>query len=391
MPTPKPSRNSRCTCGSGKLYRKCCRPKPLPKGLIEKVRKIFTDRENDEKQFISDFGHIRPPMGLKHQGSALVVIGGSIYKQTRPGEYTFLHAIHDHALEFFGTSMLEAEEQKPFEQRHPALQWMELFVANSNRPRTADDAGGRIGAGAAWHRLAYDLYTIRDNAKLEAAMKVRLLDPARFQGARHELYVAALCVAAGFELQFEDESDGSKTHPEFVGTDKFTKTQIAVEAKSRHRKGVKGFAGGKYETPGATVGIRSLVTDAFKKVTDLPLYVFVDVNLPPGPEAERKRWLAEIEQTMSDLGQEGYDDPSPANAIFFNNDPSHYMLEQQIGGEESCLWFKPFFADQPKTPHPSDDVFDRLVKAHDQRISAPADFPKFSNPQWKDEEARKKR
>lgn len=382
MQNPKPSKNSRCTCGSGKLFRKCCRPKPLPKGFIDKVRKIFGDRANEEKQFIEDFGHVRPPMGLKTQDTAYIAIGGTIYKQSRPGNYTYLHAIHDHALEFFGIPMLEAEEQKPFEQRHPALQWMALAVANANRLRTPTDIGGGIGAGAAWHRLAYDLYTIRDNAKLEAEMKTRLLDSTRFQGARHELYVAALCVAAGFELQFEDESDSSKTHPEFIGTDKFSSTQIAVEAKSRHRRGVKGFKNGKDEIPGATVGIRSLVTDAFKKVTDLPLYVFVDVNLPPADKIERKRWLAEIDQTMSDLGQEGYNDPCPSNAIFFNNDPSHYMPEQQVGGEESCIWFKPFHADKPKTPHPGGEVFDRLVKAHDQRISAPQDFPRFRNPQW---------
>lgn len=382
MAKSKPSKNSRCICGSGKLYRKCCRSKQLPKGFIEKVRKIFGDRGNEEKQFIEDFGHVRPPMGLKTQGTAFVAIGGTIYKQSRPGNYTYLHAIHDHALKFFGTPMLEEEEKKPFEHRHPALKWMELSVTHTNRPKTSTAAVGGIGAGAAWHRLAYDLYTIRDNAKLEAEMKIRLLDPTRFQAARHELYVAALCIAAGFELQFEDESDGNKTHPEFIGTDKFSNAQIAVEAKSRHRKGVKGFPSGKDEAPGTTVGIRGLVTDAFKKSTDLPLYVFVDVNLPPADEAERKRWSAEINQTMGDLGQEGYDDPCPSNAIFFNNDPSHYMLEQQVGEEENCIWFKPFHADKPKTPHPEGDVFERLCKAHNQRISAPKDFPKFRNPQW---------
>lgn len=100
---------------------------------------MFADRDNDEKQFIEKFGHARPPMGLKMDGAALIAIGGSIYKQTRPGSYTFLHAIHDHSLEFFGEQMLEEEERKPLEQRHPALRWMELFVSHSNRPSAPDD------------------------------------------------------------------------------------------------------------------------------------------------------------------------------------------------------------------------------------------------------------
>lgn len=278
--------------------------------------------------------------------------------------------------------MLETEEKKPLEQRHPALQWMELSVAHSNRHRAADEQDFSIGAGAEWHRLAYDLYTIRDNAKLEAEMKRRLLNPIDFQGARFELHVAALCVAAGFDLEFEDESDGSKTHPEFIGTDRFSATKIAVEAKSRHRRGIKGFASGKDEVPGTSVGIRNLVIDAFKKTTDLPLYVFVDVNLPPTDADGLSKWLAEIDQTMVDLESEGYTNPCASNAIFFSNDPSHYMLNDRIGVPESRIWFKPYQADSPKTDHPPTDVFARLLKAHDQRVSSPEDFPSFRNPQW---------
>ena len=377
-----PSKNSRCPCGSGKLFRKCCRPKRPPKGLLAEVRKIFADRENNEIQFIEKFGHARAPMGLKVDGEAFIVIGDSIYKQNRSGIYTFLHVIHDHALEFFGRQMVEAEEEQPLEQRHPALQWMALSVSHSNQQRAHQDQKFSIGAGAEWHRLAYDLYTIRDNVKLEAEMRARLIDPIRFQGARHELHVAALCVAAGFDLKFEDESDGSKTHPEFIGTDRFSTTKIAVEAKSRHRRGLKGFAGRKNEIPGTSVGIRTLVTDAFKKTTDLPLYVFVDVNLPPANIEERNKWFAEINQTMVDLEHEGYTNPCPSNAIFFSNDPSHYMLNERIGAAESNIWFKPYRAGLPKTAHPTTDVFDRLVKAHAQRVSSPEDFPRFRNSQW---------
>ena len=56
--------------------------------------------------------------------------------------------------------------------------------------------------------------------------------------------------------------------------------RVAVEAKSRHRFGVRGFVGGKQVQPGERANIRDIVLDGYKKQTELPLYAFVDVNLP---------------------------------------------------------------------------------------------------------------
>ena len=75
------------------------------------------------------------------------------------------------------------------------------------------------------------MYTIRDNAKLEKRMKKRLLSKMEFQGARHELKVAAVGIAAGFHVEFENEKDNSIGHAEFIGTSK-SGLRIAVEAKS---------------------------------------------------------------------------------------------------------------------------------------------------------------
>lgn len=342
---------------------------------------MFAAHAKRDRDFVERYGHARPPMGMKAFGDKMMVaIGGSLYQQIREGEYTFLHAIHDHALDFFGLAMLQAEERKPLDDRHPALQWMAAFVGHTNKLHiecNTDASASQIGAGAAWYRFAYDLYTISDNAKLEAIMKKRLLDMGSFQGARHELWVAALCITAGFTLEFEDESDNSKTHFEFVAVDKFSPTRIAVEAKSRHRFGVKGFTSGKDVAPGVTVGIRDLVLSAYKKITDLPFYVFVDVNLPPALSEEQwEGWILEIDKTMWELEQEGYFTPATDNAMFFVNDPSHYLRDERIGQDGDRIWMKHFHANQPRTPHPEPDVIDRFRKAHMQRLAPPMDFAK---------------
>jgi hypothetical protein len=53
---------------------------------------------------------------------------------------------------------------------------------------------------------------------------------------RYELLVAAAFVRAGFDVAPEDESDSSRSQPEFVATHCETKFTIAVEAKARSRR-----------------------------------------------------------------------------------------------------------------------------------------------------------
>jgi len=75
----------------------------------------------------------------------MIAIGSSLYQQSRDGDYTFLDAIHDHALQFFGVQMLEAEEEKPLDERHPAPQWMAVFVNHTNKLQDEGNLDPRRG------------------------------------------------------------------------------------------------------------------------------------------------------------------------------------------------------------------------------------------------------
>ena len=358
-------------CSSGKRYDKCCRQKVL---AVRKAKEVFRQRDDNKKIFTEQFGHIRVPQMINMPDGAITAIGGALYKQTRPGDYTFLHAVHDHALLFFGVAYLEEQEKMPLHSRHPALQWMYKYVEQTQANEVT-----QTGAGAAWYRFAYDLYTIRDNAKLEKIMKKRLLDIEYFQGARHELWTAALFITANFEIDFEDEVNNSRKHPEFIATDRETTVRIAVEAKSRHRRGVKGFSGGSQKHPGEEVGVRGLVVDAYQKECDLPLYVVVDVNLPPQTqEYSLEGWLLEMDHMMNDLAAEGYADPCPANAIFFHNDPSHYLIDEHIGSEFDSLWISDYVPINPRIPNEFTSIIrDRIMKAHKQRLHPPEKTPEM--------------
>ncbi len=264
------------------------------------------------------------------------------------------------------------QESIPMEKRHPALQWMYAYIdeLNSKKPR-------RIGAGAAWIRLAYDIHTISDNATLEAKLKERLLKYKSFQTARHELWTAALFIAAGFEINFVDETDSTKKHPEFIALDKESGIEIAVEAKCRQRKNVLGFADGSDKPLGEDVGITSLLKKAYKKEDSLPLCIVIDTNLPPQTQNwNMGYWQTQISESINNLARNGYDHPCPANLILFYNDPSHHMVDEEIGKEEDCLWLSDCFPFYPKNECNGFDGFrKRLLKAQRQRLHPPLEIP----------------
>jgi hypothetical protein len=327
--------------------------------------------------FTDLYGHARLPVFARSGEDLWVTVGNQIFKKTQEGPYGFMNVIHDYALHFLGVPFLEQEEAKPFERRHPAIKWLHVTVDEDAERRAKEGKslkGGQHGAGAAWFRFAYDMFTIKDNGALQERLRTRLLDSVEFQSARHELKIAAMAIGAGFTLAFENELDNTSTHFEFVGTH-ITGLKIAVEAKSRRRRGVHGFEGGAHRAPGSKVDIRSLVTDAYRKVATIPFYVFVDVNLPPYESHEQyEGWLMEIQQTMQDLAVEGYADPNPANVVFFMNDPSHYLGAEAIGNDNDVLWWKHFKAVNPRIPHPEIDVVEIFDKAIRQRAVPPATF-----------------
>lgn len=349
--------------------------------MTEKVRGISWEKAHATQDHIARFGHARRPVALRIGDKTFIAVGGSIYKQTRAGPYNFITAMHDHALLLFGDERLALEESKPINERHPALQWMHTFIEHRETlaaTGNTDPRAEQIGAGAAWIRFAYDLYTVRDNVRLEQIMKRRLLTPDSFQGARHELFVAALWITAGFHIDFEDETDNTRGHPEFIATDTLTRCRVAVEAKSRRRRGAHGFTGGRDIAPGETANIRGIVVDAFQKKTDVPLYAFIDVNLPPADEETYQRWLEEIDSTLLDLEAEGYMEACPANVTFFCNDPSHYVIGGQIGNAADQTWITHYVAETPRVPHPTDDeatpdITRRLMDSFGKRLVPPTE------------------
>src|SRR5205085_11942787 len=84
--------------------------------------------------------------------------------------------------------------------------------------------------------LASDVYTLLLVEKLPKSLLERLRNIGQYQGARYEVAVAAALVRAGFTINWQKGRGETKIY-EFDATHKISKETIAVEAKSKVRKG----------------------------------------------------------------------------------------------------------------------------------------------------------
>lgn len=285
---------------------------------------VETLRRDDERT--KRYGHVRPIIHADVAGQKIVAVGSEIHWS--PEWKTFPDFLSHYIKLKLGPEWGTAELQKPPEEQHPLLQLYRRSAVAWNSPER-DEQGifSTIPSGPmlAWLALGYDLYVVRHHQALEQRLLRRLQHERQFQGARHELFVAATFIRAGFSIDFTDETDGSQRHPEFLAIHRRTGQKVAVEAKSRHRPGVLGYPGLLDPTRELKAGIQGLLEDAFGKPTDQPYVVCVDVNLPPNDKPIRDLpWFQEILETLSDHERAFPDELDRYTQITFTNQPLHY-------------------------------------------------------------------
>jgi hypothetical protein len=226
----------------------------------------------------------------------------------------------------------QAELAKPLADRHPVMQWYDAMCRLQALAKQQAGPDGVFcvtpsGAMRAYMLLAYDLYILQHHGLLEDRLLHRLRHQDQYQGARHELFAAATCVRAGFDIKHEDESDGSSKHTEFTATHRQTGMSICVEAKSKHRDGVLGKPGNRVEDDKLQNGLRRLINDALKKPHKHPLVIFLDLNLPPRlPTHETPEWLERFaDPILYGIDRKGGEDPW--DLLVFSNQPDHYARD----------------------------------------------------------------
>jgi hypothetical protein len=237
----------------------------------------------------------------------------------------------------------------------------------------------------AYLSVAYDIYIIQQNNRLDSDFLERLKHREHFQGARHELFAESTCLRAGFKVEREDERDRTQFHAEFTAEHKLTGVKLSVEAKSKCRPGILGMPGTARRAEQIRFRVGELINDAVNKKPGYPLVVFVDTNLParaaqrffptvPGqPTGKIKSALDEVAKRHG-----GRD---PYSLVVFTNLPYHYASVNDPFTE------KHYFSTGP-TPEPDDEGatlrMDALRAIHDAAMlhgNIPQEFPSNRKPE----------
>jgi hypothetical protein len=276
------------------------------------------------------------------RGYKFVAVGSNLhYSKTWNFFSDFLR---DYVPTVFGKEWGDGELAKPFSERHLLVQWWARcreFISKQKPNADASYAARPNGFAAAYFAFAYDLYLVDHNGQLEENLLQRLKHHDQFQGARHELFAEATCLRAGFEIQREDERDGSVRHAEFTATHKQTGQRLSVEAKSKHRPGVLGHPGTPQDDDEVNIRFGTLLNDAIAKNPPHPLVIFLDANLPPEraeqlfnpgtPPRPAKPLINLIDRIEREHG--GFD---PYILIVITNHPHHYALEDEADPKKEC-------------------------------------------------------
>jgi hypothetical protein len=278
----------------------------------------------------AQFGDVRKIIHADFQGRKIVAVGSTVHWS--PSWKTFPDFLFDHIKHVLGVDWGNAELKKPFAERHVIMQWYDAlcrFQAQHPPGPNGIAEGVPDGPSAAYLSLAYDLYVLGDHLALQQRVVARLKHRDQFQGARYELAVAATMIRAGFDIEYEDESDSRKRHPEFIALHRATAQKVAVEAKSRHRPGVLGRQGDATPRTEFRLGIHNLFRDAIDKAPNLPYVIFIDGNMPPEIAVEEQgKWLMEVQETVMRTDRvvvaAGPDAGSIFNMLILTNFPHHY-------------------------------------------------------------------
>lgn len=347
LPTPGP--NHPCPCGSVRKYKKCCgglgrsrQPRVRPATAEEVARFDRLRREQEEKELarFSKFGGVNPVVSTAAGGQRVVRVGDHLWYS--PENTTFPEFLFYYLYMQLGNEWHTEQTAKSPDDRHVIRSWFEGYFSHlAEMAKTKSvDASGVLwlkpnGLMKSLIDLAYDLYILRDHLLLRDRLVRRLKDARQFQGARYEAFVTAAMIRAGFAIDFEDEESGNRKCPEFIATDKVTGSKFAVEAKSHHRQGVLGAVEGN----NYNLRVVPLINAALAKKSDLPMIVFIDLNLPAHEgEPTSKPWYSAFMASLRRIPEQddgGYD----FAAAIFTNIPSHYSVDSSPAPKGDVVLF----------------------------------------------------
>ena len=378
----QPTRNQLCPCRSGLRFKHChgkldgaASPQARPVSIPAQVLAELQRREQEEIDHRLAHGDVRSAISTEFMGHRIVASGkkllwGKTWK-------VFPDFLNHRLSSLLGAEWGSKQVTLPLSEQHPVVQWRTIFTTiQQSQPRDQDGLfNATSGAATAWFRLAYDLYLVEHNSELQKKLLRRIRDVNRFQGARFEAAVAAMMLAAGYDLEYADETGPGK-HPEFFATNRLTGHRLAVEAKSRHRPGILGYPGQREAGGPNSFDIDRLLRDALAKDPHDPLLIFIELNTPRlATYATAAEYQEELNGAWMQAQSESWPNGFPAIGVVFYNDASPWQLDSQPPPGVPSVFVVTLWASQSRHQFDPIPLLTRITEACGQRLTIPIEFP----------------
>lgn len=301
----------KCSCGSGKQYRKCHLGRKyspyensnVPIDVIEAANKFSKPPLESFEKDGSLVG--RPFIDTTYKGKRARAVGEAVH--LRPIDEPF----HQFILDLFGNAIgydwVAKERVKEEKNRHTLSLWgqemVEMIIQAKAQqgPRKLFKVK-QTGNMRALLAMAYDYYSLSHcSAKIQPQFIKKLKNKDEFQGTRYEMAVAGIAVRAGFDITWINEKG---KHCEFIGKHKQTGEIVYFECKSHTREGVLG-KNGAFDPEKTRIKILDHFREAVEQTDKkYPLVIFDDINLPMTPDVdpEQREWHLQVEEAFEKYG-----------------------------------------------------------------------------------------
>lgn len=346
----KIGRNEPCPCGAKKpdgapiKFKRCHWGKStssLPSGLLEVFQKTMKERTEQEAYLRSlgiYFNFIKPVI---FKGKKIWALGSRVYARGQTQE-TFHDFIVFVLAETLGEQWLKEQDALKDKDKHfiamcfkKFQEWRERLIKKQDLPPGTRWEGKPDGWSKSLFCLAFDIASLQHTNQLPIGLLNRLRLTQEYQGARYEIAVAAIFARLGFSIEWlQAGSDGLK-HCEFIAVHVASEMKIAVEVKSRHKKGVIHTSGEIDEQKNYKGNVQKLLNQARQKSEygTMPFMIFVDVNAPIEPKENwmEIQWVKDILRAARQAVPVTAQSPDLCNATVFTNYSFHYQTENEAG------------------------------------------------------------
>jgi hypothetical protein len=304
------------------------------------VRRAFTKHTANKLIREQQQGLGRPIISTFSDGYRLVAVGNKLYWSKT--WKTFHDFLFYYIKKIIGEEWGNNEISKPYEERHPILQWYDqickyqrIFIKEPGKVASAP----MLGYVEAYMHLSYNLYLIAHNTenndfndKVQKKLVTDLKRLESFPGAYYESYVYAFLVRSGFEIKFEDQTGKLGKRCECVIYKNENGNKYTVEAKAIRREGALG-AKESFTKKSLEGSIRDQIYDALQKTSEYKRVIFIDINLPNENPSETPVWFdVAIDAVKNAENLTINKKPSDPAYIILTNHPHHYHESKSNSG-----------------------------------------------------------